>query len=102
MNGCLLEFRAAHERVLRDRTNYLIVVLFDDINVDDLDEDLKLYVRTNTYLSISNKWFWQKLLYAMPEKPLAKLRGEQLPPDGYRMLLPMPESLPNWMETNGV
>ena len=92
---CLLEFRAAHERVLRDRTNYLIVVLFDDINVDDLDEDLKLYLRTNTYLSISNKWFWQKLLYAMPEKPLAKLRGEQLPAGGFRTLLPMPESLPN-------
>ena len=96
---CLLEFRAAHERVLRDRTNYLIVVLFDDINIEDLDEDLKLYLRTNTYLSISNKWFWQKLLYAMPEKPLAKLRGEQLPPDGFRTLLPMPESLPNFKRT---
>ena len=25
-------------------------------------------MRTNTYLSISNKWFWEKMHYALPQK----------------------------------
>ena len=65
---CLLEFRAAHRKVLEERMNYLIIILFDDVNMDDLDEEMKLYMRTNTYLSVSNKWFWQKLYYAMPHR----------------------------------
>ena len=46
--------------------NYLIIILFDDVNMVDLDDEIKLYMRTNTYLSISNKWFWEKLCYALP------------------------------------
>ena len=65
---CLLEFRAAHQKVLEDRTNYLIIILFDDVNMDELDDEMKLYMRTNTYLSVSNKWFWEKLCYALPQK----------------------------------
>ena len=64
---CLLEFRAAHYKVLKDRTNYLIIILFDDVDVAELDEEMQLYMRTNTYVSISDKWFWQKLFYAMPQ-----------------------------------
>ena len=65
---CLLEFRAAHQKVLEERTNYLIIILFDDVIMDDLDDEMKLYMRTNTYLSISNKWFWNKLFYALPQR----------------------------------
>lgn len=64
---CRFEFRAAHQKVLEDKTNYLILVLFDDVNSNSLDDEIKLYLRTNTYLSVSNKWFWQKLLYALPK-----------------------------------
>lgn len=65
---CMLEFRAAHRKVLKGRTNYLIIVLFDDVNVDTLDDELKLYLKTNTYLSVQSKWFWQQLKYALPAK----------------------------------
>jgi hypothetical protein len=67
---CMLEFRAAHRRVLKGRTNYLIIVLFDDVNVETLDNELKLYLKTNTYLSVQSKWFWQQLKYALPQKRL--------------------------------
>ena len=65
---CLLEFRAAHRKVLEDRINYLIIIVFDDIDMAELDEEIKLYMRTNTYVSVSDKWFWQKLFYAMPQR----------------------------------
>ena len=64
---CLMEFREAHRKVLKDRMKYLIVILFDDVDTTELDEEsVKLYLRTNTYLSVSDKWFWQKLYYALP------------------------------------
>ena len=65
---CMLEFRTAHRKVLEGRANYLIIVLFDDVNVDSLDYELKLYLRTNTYLSVQSKSFWQQLKYALPQK----------------------------------
>ena len=64
---CLLEFRFAHQKVLEDRTNYLIIILFDDVDMADLDEEIKLYMRTNTYVRVSDESFWQKLFYAMPQ-----------------------------------
>ena len=63
---CLMEFREAHRKVLEDRMNYLIIILFDDVDITELDEEIKAYLRTNTYVSASDKWFWQKLFYAMP------------------------------------
>ena len=72
---CMLEFRAAHRKVLKGRTNYLIIVLFDDVNVDTLDDELKLYLKTNTYLSVQSKWFWQQLKYALPQKKLETSDG---------------------------
>lgn len=63
---CLMEFREAHRKVLEDRMKYLIVILFDDVDTTELDEEFKLYLRTNTYLSVSDKRFWQKLFYALP------------------------------------
>nr|ALG40987.1 Toll-like receptor [Anthopleura buddemeieri] len=64
---CRLEFRAAHHRVLQDKTNYLIVILFEGVDTEALDDETSLYLRTNTYLSVTNKWFWQKLLYSLPK-----------------------------------
>ena len=64
---CLLEFRAAHQKVLEDRINYLIIILFDDVDMAEVDDEIKLYMRTNTYLSVKNKWFWEKLFYALPQ-----------------------------------
>ncbi|ELU03528.1 hypothetical protein CAPTEDRAFT_27770, partial [Capitella teleta] len=66
---CMMEFRAAHLQVLKEMSKYLILIMYEDIHENELDEDLKFYVKNNTYLSIQNKWFWEKLYYAMPEDP---------------------------------
>ena len=76
---CMLEFCAAHNKVLNDRTHYLILVLFDDVKVSQLEEDMQLYIRTNTYLGKSNQWFYSKLLYSMLTKTLQQLRVEMKP-----------------------
>ena len=74
---CLLEFRTAHRKVIEDRMNYLIIILLDDVNMAELDEEIKLYMRTNTYVSYGDKWFWQKLFYAMPQQPAGEsMKGE--------------------------
>ena len=70
---CMLEFRTAHHKVLEDRLK-LIVILFDDVNLDELDGEIKLYLRTNTYLSIKDKWFWEKLIHAMQSNKKEKFR----------------------------
>lgn len=74
---CRLEFRAAHHKVLQDKTNYLIVILFEGIDPDALDDETRLYLRTNTYLSVTNKWFWQKLLYSLPKPQETAVKENQ-------------------------
>ena len=68
---CMLEFRAAHHKVLQNRAIYLIIIQLDDVNINELDDELKLYMRTNTYLSVNDRWFWRKLLYSLPQLPTA-------------------------------
>ena len=41
---CKFEFITAYRCVLKGCTNYLIVILFDNINVKDLNEDLQVYL----------------------------------------------------------
>ena len=71
---CDLEFQAAHQRALEDRSNFLIVVLLEEVNSKDLDETLQLYMKTRTYVSVKDKWFWYKMLYAMPKVPIDRLK----------------------------
>ena len=41
--------------------------------MEDLDEDMNLYLKTNTFLSRDSNLFWEKLRYALPQKPLTEL-----------------------------
>ena len=74
---CDLEFQAAHQRALEDKSNFLIVVLLQEVNSKDLDETLKLYMKTKTYVSANDKWFWQKILYTLPEVPIDRIKAQQ-------------------------
>ena len=63
-------------QVLKDRTNYLIMVLCKDVSEMRMDEDMRLYLRTNTYLTKDDQWFKERLRRAMPCTPLTALQGE--------------------------
>ena len=62
---------------MEERTNYLILVLCEDVSVEDLDEEMQPYLRTNTYLRRDSRWFWEKLRYAMPQKTLLELQRDR-------------------------
>ena len=62
---------------MEERTNYLILVLCEDVSEEDLDEEMQPYLRTNTYLRRDSRWFWEKLKYAMPQKTLLELHWDR-------------------------
>ncbi|KAG7205305.1 hypothetical protein KM043_007310 [Ampulex compressa] len=66
---CRFDFKSAHHQVLRDRRRRLILVLVGDVHQRDLDPDIRLYLKTNTYLQWGDKLFWEKLRFALPDVP---------------------------------
>ena len=58
-----------------EKRSRVIIVLNGELdNIEDMDEDLELYLKLNTYIKWTDNWFWSKLKYAMPHKkaPTAK------------------------------
>ncbi|KAL2717613.1 toll-like receptor Tollo [Vespula squamosa] len=80
---CRFDFKSAHHQVLRDRRRRLILVLVGDVHQRDLDPDIRLYLKTNTYLQWGDKLFWEKLRFALPDVPnnqRTTQRSRQPPP----------------------
>lgn len=63
---CRHEFRAAHERLLRDPRGKLLIVVRGPLDARSIDRELRAYLRTHTYLKTEDDWFWSKLEYALP------------------------------------
>lgn len=73
----LLEFKTAHQRVLKDKRNKnLILVFLEDLTKDEMDDDMRYYVTANAYLSTTDRLFRENLLYEMPRRPLGEIHDD--------------------------
>lgn len=61
------EFQAAYMKSMKERCPRILIILLKDIgDVNDLDDEMRAYISTNTYLDWKDPKFWQKLKYALP------------------------------------
>ncbi|KAK3086674.1 hypothetical protein FSP39_021772 [Pinctada imbricata] len=65
---CLMEFRAALQQSLKEKTDNLIMVMFEDISDMVVDKDLQRCLKTTTYVKIEDRLFWDKIVYALTRK----------------------------------
>ncbi|XP_074036226.1 protein toll isoform X1 [Leptinotarsa decemlineata] len=60
-----MEFRAAHTNAIEEGRAKVIIIKFGDLDENKIDKELKMYLRTNTYVEWGKPWFWRKLRYAL-------------------------------------
>ncbi|XP_034478217.1 protein toll-like [Drosophila innubila] len=73
----VFEFRSAIRATSMDPNKRLLVIMYPDANLDNLEPELKRYLTYNTYLRRDDPQFWRKLMFAMPHK---EVHGEQPEP----------------------
>ncbi|XP_061184700.1 toll-like receptor 2 type-2 [Saccostrea echinata] len=64
---CGLEFKTAFHQNLMEKNRHLIAVLMDGTDLNKLDNDMRRYLETHTFLKQNELLFWDKLIYALSE-----------------------------------
>ena len=74
------EFYLSHHKVMNGKPNYLIPVLMEELEIDQLPRDLQTYLRTHTYIDgreFDLETLRKRIRFSMPHVPLSQLRRRQ-------------------------
>ncbi|KAG8198007.1 hypothetical protein JTE90_001847 [Oedothorax gibbosus] len=64
-----VEFHTAYYQMLEDKIDRLIIIVKGQLPPKEtMDKNLQYLLTTKTYLLWEEKWFWEKLKYALPHK----------------------------------
>ena len=78
-NWATWEFRVSLIHAFKQKRSRVLVIIYGDISlINGLDDDLRTYIAYNTYLDSEDKWFDEKLFYAMPHKTTPELQNRKL------------------------
>ena len=64
---CCYEFKAAHHEAIKERKGNILLVLLEELDVKQLDADIKMYIKTHTYLETKHPQFTERLILALPK-----------------------------------
>lgn len=67
-----MEFRTALHQSLLEKKRHLIIVLLEDIPSSEFEPELKRCMQTLTYVKADDRWFWDKLVYALSDWPKSR------------------------------
>lgn len=71
------EFRTAIRATSVDRDKRLIIIVYPEVeDFRNLDSELRIYMKYNTYLRRDDPLFWRKLINVMPHRKLNKSKLE--------------------------
>lgn len=61
-----MEFRAALYAMIQEKKPKLILITYGDIGpINNLQPEIRSYMKTTTYLTSDERWFWKKLSYSL-------------------------------------
>ncbi len=76
---CKYEFSHAYDIVLEGRTDYVVVVLLEDVPQKALSEELKAYLKTYTYIDAREytkdiEMIRKRIRFALPKETIKQLK----------------------------
>lgn len=73
-----MEFKMAHDKSIDEERKRLIIILYENVSLNEIaNEDLRIYLTTNTYIEWGDKWFWEKLRNSMPSSTSKQKCGKK-------------------------
>jgi len=64
-----MEFQEAHNKAMKEQTQRVIIIVHGEMpDMNEIDEDVQKYLKSNTFIKSDDPWFWKKLRYALPKK----------------------------------
>jgi protein toll len=64
-------FRVAQVEALHEQRKRIIVITYGNVEeTEQMDDELKIYLRLHLYIKYEDPIFWNKLCYAMPHQKL--------------------------------